>query len=153
MIQSKVLCRLFAGIWFAAAAVIPVAYFSARFQDGSPALFGDSPVLMDIIPILLSGVSGLLIGSSILDPEDIKNAGQAVLRGLMVSVLSYLLLFAIPMIFTIYRTGDPGGAFIFFIFMFLYGLLAVGWLAGAAGMAAGGLLFLLRLKISGDGKR
>ncbi len=74
------------------------------------------------------------------------------LRGLMVAALSYLLMFTIPAIVVAFGISDLSqliGTFGFFVFIFVYGLLLVGWLAAAVGAVAGLLLYLYQVKIIG----
>ena len=144
LISSKLGSCLFAGLWFAIAAMIPVGYYLLRFGDGLPIL-GGSSVLTETIPIIVSGFLGLFLGSTILDTEEIKSELQATLRGLMVGLLSYLLLFTLPAILTMFTSGDFFGTVAAFVIFFLYGLFIVGWLIAVVGALAGWLLFQLRL--------
>lgn len=138
-------------MWFALAAVIPVAYcflreaWETHFGTGLP-IFGGSSVLTAGVPIFLGGICGLLLGSGILDAKEIKTAGQAIGRGLMVASLSYLLLFTVPAVIVAFNNGDLVGTVTFYIIVFLYGLLYVGWLVAGVGAMAGWLLYLYRLK-------
>jgi hypothetical protein len=138
-------------MWFAVAAVIPVAYYFVRFGDSLP-IFGGSPVLTAGAPILSAAICGFLFGSTILDAEEIKSAGQAARRGLLVVFLSYFLLFTVPFVISAFGScllNGFGGIIellVFFAFIFFYGLFAVGWLAALVGAAAGFLLYPLGLK-------
>jgi hypothetical protein len=151
MFTSKLVRCLFAGMWFAIAAVIPVAYYFLLFQEnGSPQsglpIFGGSSVLTAGVPVLVAGICSLLLGSAILDAEETKSAVQAIGRGLLVALLSYLLLFTVPAVILAFYTADPVGLLVLFVVIFLYGLLAVGWLVAGVGVVAGWLLYLCRLK-------
>ena len=140
-------------MWFAIAAVIPVAYYflrygeigGAHFGAGLP-IFGGSSVLTAGVPILIGGICGLLLGSGILDAEEIRTAGQAIGQGLMVALLSYLLLFTGTAVILALNNDDLVGTVTLFIIVFLYGLLHVGWLVAGVGALAGWLLYLYRLK-------
>ena len=140
-------------MWFALAAVIPVAYYfllyreagGAHFGAGLP-IFGGSSVLTAGVPILIGGICGLLLGSGILDAEEIRTASQAIGRGLMVALLSYLLLFTGTAVILALNNDDLVGTVTLFIIVFLYGLLLVGWLVAGVGAVAGWLLYLYRLK-------
>ena len=145
MFNSIFVRGLFAGMWFAVAAIVPIVYVFARFEEVS-SLFGGSLLMTTAFPILLSGICGMLLGSSIFDVEEIQSGLQAALRGLMVAALSYLLMFTIPAIVLAFNTPDLLGLIIYSLFIFAYGLLLVGWLAAAVGAAAGFLLYLWRLK-------
>lgn len=146
-------------MWFAIAAVIPVAYYFLRFPEsgveqfgaGLP-IFGGSSVLTAVVPILIAGICGLLLGSSILDAEEIRTAGQAIGQGLMVALLSYLLLFTGAAVVLAFNNDDLVGTVALFVIVFLYGLLFVGWLVAGVGAVAGWLLYIYRLK-SVDGRR
>lgn len=146
IISSKFGGCLFAGLWFAIASTIPVGYYLIRFSDGLPIL-GGSVILTAIIPIILSGFMGMLLGSNILDTEETKSELKAIGLGFTVAMLSYLFLFIVPMILTIFTSGDIFGAIVAFVVFFLYGLLMVGWLVAIIGAATGLLLYLLRLRI------
>ena len=137
---------LFAGIWFAAAGFIPVAYYLLRFGDGLPIL-GGSIVLTALIPTFISGFMGLVLGSNILYPEETKTEFKAIGFGFSVAALSFFLLFVVPAILTFSVSGDIFGTVAAFAIFFLYGLMMVGWLAAIVGAAAGGLLYLFRLKM------
>jgi hypothetical protein len=139
-------------MWFAIAAVIPVAYYFLRFSNG-PLLFADSPALSAGTPILIASLCGLLLGSSILNADDVRTAGQAIMRGLIVALLSYLLLFTVSALILAFNNDDLAGLVVTWAIIFLMGLLIVGWLIAIIGAIAGWLLYLYRLKvIDGQGK-
>lgn len=144
LISSKLGSSLFAGIWFAVAAIIPVAYYLLRFGEGLPIL-GGSQLLTATVSILLSGFIGLLLGSNILDPKETKSEFKAIGFGLAVALLSFLFLFIFLAILSIFTSGDILGTIVAFAVFFLYGMLIVGWLAAIIGAIAGLLLYLLRL--------
>jgi hypothetical protein len=155
--MSEVARRLIAGMWFAIAAVIPVTYYFLLLRgDGGPPsgaglpIFGGSLVLTAGVPILLAGICGLLLGSSILDAEEIRTAAQAIGRGLMVALLSYLLLFTGAAVILGFNNADFIGTVALYVIVFLYGLLLVGWLVAGVGATAGLLLYLYRLKFLGS---
>ena len=140
-------------MWFALAAVIPVAYYFLRYREAGGAhfgaglpIFGGSSVLTAGVPILIGGICGLLLGSGILDAEEIRTAGQAIGRGLMVALLSYLLLFTGTAVVLAFNNDDLVGTVALFVIVFLYGLLFVGWLVAGVGALAGWLLYIYRLK-------
>lgn len=151
MIISKLFRCVIAGFWFAVASVIPVAYYFMRFGDALP-IFGGSSVLTAAGPIILAGICGLLLGSTILDFDETKSASQAAVRGLFVGLLTYLLLFTLPLIIFAFISTDLVNDFIGFILLFaitfVYGLFIVGWMIAVVGAIAGWLLYLLRLKFS-----
>lgn len=153
--RSELARRLFAGMWFAAAALIPVAYYfllsraggGPRLGAGLP-IFGGSSAITAGAPILIAGICGLLLGSTILDAAETRSAGQAIGRGLTVALLSYLLLFTAPAVILAFNSDDLIGLVILFVITFLYGLLVVGWLIAGVGAVAGWLLYLYRLKVN-----
>ena len=145
LISSKFGNSLFAGIWFAVAAIIPVAYYLLRFGEGLPIL-GVSQLLTATVSILLSGFIGLLLGSNILDPKETKSEFKAIGFGLAVALLSFLFLFIFLAILSIFTSGDILGTIVAFAVFFFYGMLIVGWVAASVGAIAGLLLYLLRLR-------
>jgi hypothetical protein len=129
-----------------------VYYFLLFWHDGRPQsgaglpIFAGSSVLTAVVPILLAGVCGLLFGSSILDASEVRTAGQAATRGLLVASLAYLLLFTGSAVILAFNNSDLVGTVVLCGILFLYGLLVVGWLVAGAGAAAGWLLYLYRVK-------
>jgi hypothetical protein len=137
-----------AGVWFAVAGAIPVAYyFLVSGQDYRPRFSVAFTLLLFIgVPILTAGLSGFALGYTILDPGEVKSVAQAMVRGLMVSLLSYLFFFMVSsLILTVNNNGEPGFIIGWAVF-FLYGFILVGWLIAIMGLVGGWLLFLFRLK-------
>ncbi len=145
LISSKLGSCVLAGIWFFVAAMIPVAYYLLRFGEELPILSG-SLLLTALAPIFVSGFMGLLLGSNILDPKETKTEFKAIGFGLAVALLSFLFLFILLAILSIFTSGDILGAIVAFAVFFLYGMLNVGWLTAIIGAIAGLLLYLLRLR-------
>ena len=143
--------RSLAGMWFALAAVVPVAYnfLAAPLLGGSPAPLDGSLVLTAAVPIVVFGICGAALGAGILDATVTKSAVQAVERGLMIAGLSYLLLFLKLSLVLAGSIDDLIILILLEVIVFLYGLLFIGWLLAAVGAAAGGLLYLCRVKWSG----
>lgn len=144
---SELTRRSLAGVWFAFAAIVPVAYyFFFPPMDGGGGLptLGGSSLLTAVVPVVTSGICGLALGSEILDPETTTNPFQAVGRGLIITGLSYLLLFTGSTLVLAFLTEDLIGLIFLEFFVFLYGLFYVGWLLAPVGAAAGGLLYLFR---------
>jgi hypothetical protein len=113
----------------------------ARFDVGFLLLFVGTPVL-------IAGISGFLLGHSILDPGEIRTSGQAMLRGLMIALLSYLLFFIASALILAVKDNNGPGFLIGWVVIFLYGFLYVGWLIAIVGVVGGWLLYLYRLKKS-----
>ncbi len=146
LLNYKIGRLLLAGVWFGIAAVIPVAYYLLRFGDAGLPIFGGSVALTAAAPIALAIVCGALFGSAILEPAETKTPFAAALRGLLVSLLSFLLLFTIPAIITLVTSPDFLGTALGFGVFFLYGLFIVGWLVAAVGAIAGWLLYVVGLR-------
>ncbi len=152
MLKSKLARSLFAALWFAVAAAIPVGFFFLVFLV-SPFTSGTlHRVITTVVPILAAGIGGLWLGAGILDEKRTKSSIGAAGRGLAIAALSYLFLFVFELIFgTIYnneRNSEDTYRLVELITsMFLYGLLLFGWLIVLVGAAAGVLLYLFRLKM------
>jgi hypothetical protein len=140
--------RLLAGIWFAVMGAIPVAfYFLISDQDYRPRFSVAFTLLLFVgIPILMAGLSGFALGYTILEAKEVKSLGQAMVRGLMVSLLSYFFFFiASSLILAVSNNAEPSFIIGWTIFFF-YGFLLAGWLIAIMGMVGGCLLYLYRLK-------
>ena len=154
--QSEFARRLFAGMWFAVAALIPVAYYfllsrtdwGPQFGAAGLPIFGGSSALTAGAPVLVAGICGLLLGSTILDAEETRSAGHAITRGLMIALLSYLLLFTSTAVVLAFNSDDVVGLVVFLVITFLYGLLIVGWLVAGVGAVAGWLLYRYGLAVN-----
>jgi hypothetical protein len=152
MLTSELARRLFAGLWFAVAAIVPVVFYFLVYPLTGGQTF---QIMTALAPIFIAGICGLALGADILDENETKTALQAVGRGLAIGFLSYLILLITAFVSTAFYSEDFFGLIIFFGIVFLYGLLFIGWLIAAVGAAAGGLLYLFRLKASkrlNDGK-
>lgn len=146
MLKSELARRLFAALWFAVAAVIPVGFYFLFFPLSGGRGYQAMTV---VVPIFVAGISGFALGADILDDEETKTVFQAIWRGLAIGALSYLFLFTVVLVsLTAYNSdsNDIFGLVILMAVVFLYGLFFVGWLIAIVGAAAGGLLYLFRLK-------
>ncbi len=145
--MSEPVRHFLAGAWFALAAVVPVAYYFLfnPLNGHDVPMFGGSINLTALVPVFISGICGSLLGAEILNPEETKNALQAIGRGLIVSLLSYLFLFSGVAAILIIAGANIVEVIVSFIVFFLYGLLIIGWLIALVGAIAGGLLYLFRL--------
>ena len=92
---------------------------------------------------MIATVCGALLGSTILEPAEIKTAFQASMRGVTVSLLSFLLLFTIPALISVVASPDILGNAVAFGIFFLYGLFIVGWLVAAVWAVSGWLLYIV----------
>jgi hypothetical protein len=148
--------RSLAGMWFALAAGVPVAYYflAAPLFGGKPMTLGGSVILTGVLSSVVFGFCGLTLGSDILNAAIIKSRFQAVKRGLVIGGLCYLLLFTgLAVILAVSILAGSIDAILVLIFLeavlFLYGWLVIGWVLAAVGAAAGGLLYLCRVKCLG----
>lgn len=148
--MSKLARRVFASVWFAFLAVIPVAfYFLVLWRKTEQQ---DATFFWVYIgaPILLAGICGGLLGASILDPAKVKTPGEAMLRGFMVSLLSYVL-FSIPLFLGVVKVAkDTAQVLPGWIMIFFTGLVVVGWLIALVGVAGGALLYFYRVMNARD---
>jgi hypothetical protein len=140
--------RLFASIWFAMAALIPVIFVMviSFFLFEIDITISDFLLSAVLLPISSAAICGFIFGSAILDRSRVKTSAEAKNRGFNVAVFSYILynLMLLPTAFLInYSNGiEPttsnvigGVALIFF-----YGSIFVGWLILIVGSYAGWLL-------------
>jgi Na+/proline symporter len=132
-------------MWFALSGLIPVAFYllleSDRKQFGAAYL-----LLFAACPVLIAGVCGFSLGSRILDRDEIRTSGQAMVCGLLVALLSYLLFFTTSALILSPRDDDPAGFLVGWAVVFIYGLIYVGWVIATVGVIGGWLLYLYRLK-------
>lgn len=95
-----------------------------------------------ITPAVLAGISGFLFGADILNPAKVQSRRQAAKRGLIVSLLAWL-------VFTPILSSVMGQAmnvsFLNKLLMILtFGSLVIGWVIAGVGVATGVLLYDLR---------
>jgi hypothetical protein len=145
--MSELRRRLLAGIWFAIAGAIPVVIYFSFLWEGDRTHFNAVTILLAIgTPVLMAGISGFSLGYGILDPGEIKSTGQAMVRGLLVALLSYLFFFIASALILAVMNNDESGFIIAWAVIFLYGFLYVGWLITMVGLVAGLLLYQYRIK-------
>jgi uncharacterized membrane protein len=148
--------NLFAGVWFSAASCIPVIF--TFLVSPNPHFSFTVILLFVLIPISVTFFSGLALGSDILNPNKVKTSKEAMIKGLMVALLSYVifvLLFALYTGFyqTIFDrnpheflTVDFAKNLLFgLVLVGIFGSIVVGWLVLIIGTIAGWLLFKYRL--------
>lgn len=151
--KSELARRLFAGLWFAAAAAIPVGLSFLLTPMSSGTAY---KIVTTAASIGSALIFGLWLGAGILDEKKTKSAMRAGLRGLAIAALSYLLLFIIELYVAVLYNGTSDSDAIFRLIygiaiMFLFGLLFFGWLMAAVGAAAGWLLYLFQIKPDENG--
>lgn len=134
--------RAYAGIWFMAAALIPLLFRIRDFILLAPPATHTSDVViwLMIVPLFIAGLLGSLIGAAILDPYKVTNGWHAALRGLIISVLAFLLFSILISAWDSYNNEYT--SFIRTLFMMLIlGSMVIGWLAAIVGTFAGWLLY------------
>jgi hypothetical protein len=144
--MSELRRRLLAGIWFAVAGFIPVAFYLSLLGKSDRTQFDTELLLIIGIPVLMAGISGFSLGYGILDPGEIKSSGQAMVRGLLVALLAYLFFFIASALILALMNNDEPRFVIGWAVVFVYGFLYVGWLIATVGLFAGLLLYQYRLK-------
>lgn len=149
--RSQLARRAFAGVWFAFLGAIPVAFFFL-FLWKETAAQQDIPFFWIFIggPILLAGVCGYFIGSGILDPAKVRTAGQAMLRGLMVSLLAFALFFVASPLVMALTSKDPARSLSGWPLVFIFASVYIGWLVAIVGVVGGALLYTYRVMSAGQ---
>lgn len=130
--------RFIAALWFAAFAALATFLFFLRLVMAPHAV-----ILYVILPSLAAGIAGYIWGGVILDPSQIQNYGQSVLRGLIVGAGTFAIfaaLFAcgLPMLEGQWSLGRVGSLFLLTLVL---GILMGGPLAAVTGMTAAITLF------------
>jgi len=133
--------RAYAGMWFMAAALIPLLFIIGNFLlVASESHTLEVVIWFMIIPLLISGLLGSLIGAGILDPFKVTSGWHAAFRGFVISVLSFLLSSILISAWDAYNNEYT--SFIGTLFMMLViGSMVIGWLAAIVGTFAGWLLY------------
>ena len=91
-----------------------------------------------IIPSILAGAAGLLLGGDILDLRKQISAGQAAVRGLCVALVTWL---AFVPILSVVAGKNLNANLLYRAFLILlFGSAVVGWLIAIIGIATGLLL-------------
>ena len=141
--------RAYAGLWFMAAALILMLYRIGVFLlAASESHTLEVVIWFTIIPLLITGLLGSLIGAAILDPFKVTSGWHAALRGLIIAVLVFLISSILISVWDSYNNEYT--SFIgTFLMMLIIGSMVIGWLALIVGTFAGWLLY--RLKISRTG--
>lgn len=153
MLTAKWFRHCFAGVWFAAAAAIPVGFYFLIDPLSSGRIYKVATI---VGPIISAGIAGALIGARILDEKKIRSAGRAVLCGLLTSGASYILFFVLEVWAAVLYNRDAGGEGIFRLIytiaiMFAIGFVVLGWLIALVGAAAGRLLYIFQNRSVEDG--
>ncbi|MCU1264079.1 MAG: hypothetical protein JWM21_397 [Acidobacteria bacterium] len=126
-----------------AAGAIPVSWVIRTFLPAKPPYqTSDFVIWFVLVPLLVTGFFGSLLGGGILDSSRKRSLWEAALRGLSVAVLAYL---SSAILISIWEANtNQYGRFIEMLFMILLvGSMAIGWLIVVVGVMAGLLLFQL----------
>jgi hypothetical protein len=135
--------RLYAALCFMLAGGIPgvcmILYDLARFDRlGTTLEFLFFWYI--IVPAFLAALSGFLFGADILNPDKVRSARQAGVRGLLVSLAAWLAF--VPILSAI--AGSNWSFLHMFFLVLVFGTVIFGWLIGGVGIATGLLLYRLR---------
>ena len=104
--------------------------------------FATNLFLYVVIPSLLAGISAFFIGADLLNSAKVRTAWQAAIRGLYVSIPTWL---AFVLILSFVMTKSPNESFFnAFVYVLLLFSIAVGWLFAAVGIITGLLLYKSR---------
>lgn len=130
--------RSVAALWFAAFAALATFLFFLRLVMAPHAV-----ILYVVLPSVAAGIAGYGWGAAILDPSRVQNYGQAVLRGLIIGPLTFVIFAALyacvlPTLEGQWSLGRVGSLFLFTMTL---GTLMGGPLAAVTGMTAGITLF------------
>lgn len=138
--------RADAGMWFMAAGIVPVLFVSLLFRS-YPSDFSGGQNSLDVefalwfifFPLLITGITGSLIGASILDAQKVRSGWWAALRGLLVAIVAFLLS---TVLISFWVATDEYQSFAgTLVIMLGVGLMVVGWLVAITGVFAGWLLY------------
>jgi purine-cytosine permease-like protein len=136
--------RAYAGLWFTAAGVAPWMY---RLRDFLPPVpesdFLEFVIWFILVPALIAGLLGALLGAAILDPHKVKSIWNAAFRGFIIAVLSFLLSAVLISAQEAYTHEYESFVGILFM-MLLVGGMVIGWMAVIVGTFAGLMLHQLR---------
>jgi len=133
--------RAFAGVWFMAAGLVPVLGISTLLRPIPPTFNSfDFSVWFIAFPLLVIAINGALFGAGILDPGIVKRGWQAALRGLAVSVVTFLSLSVIFCVWDAY-TNEYTNFIATLILVLVVGAMSIGWWAVVLGTFAGWVLY------------
>lgn len=133
----------FAGVWFSLAGLIPTAFVFViaigLFKSNISGFELDRDITgFFLLPPIIVAIFGSTIGSGIISSEK-GSWAKAILRGLAVSLLSFLLYLSV---LTYFLKGSFDFFGMFFTILF-YASFVVGWLVVIVGIAASLILYFL----------
>jgi hypothetical protein len=130
--------------WFAFVAYVVVVIIFRRWPAPGPFYF----FIWQIVPIIIGGLLGFILGAQILISGKVRKPIEAVVIGIKVSVITYftssLIAYVVIMIDSI--IADHELRLGWQIYSFFYVTFYFGWLIIVVGAAAGWLLSLLHQK-------
>jgi hypothetical protein len=138
--------RLTAAAWFSVFGYVPVGFFLEVFQ-GPMFNSGSQTWTYGALPISAAALSGFIFGARILDPWNIETAARAILQGIKIAFLSYILFLGMLVLFVAFSAESPSivhrisGSIVAFFVLGFYGSIFVGWLIFLMGLMGGFLLF------------
>ena len=136
--------RAYAGLAFMAAGLIPVLIVGSMLRPLPPSFgYFDYAVWFIAAPLLVSGINGALFGGGILEPSVVRRAWMAILRGMLVSVVSFVSVCVMISAWDAY-TNEYTNFSQTLLLSLIVGFMVVGWQVTIVGMAVGWLLYKLR---------
>jgi len=136
--------RAYAGLAFMAAGLIPVLIVGSLLRPLPPSFgYFDYAVWFIGAPLLVSGINGALFGGGILEPSVVRSAWLAILRGMLVSVVSFVSVCVMISAWDAY-TNEYTNFSQTLLLSLIVGFMVVGWQLTILGMAVGWLLYKLR---------
>jgi hypothetical protein len=109
-------------------------------------------ILYLIVPGSLASSFGFIIGGDILDSNKVKTSWQAGVRGLYVSVASWLV-YAVVMTFVVESYPNNSSFVGTFILILLFGSALIGWWVAVLGIVTGLLLYRIRSRYDANSRR
>jgi hypothetical protein len=136
--------RAYAGLAFMAAGLIPVLIVGSMLRPLPPSFsYFDYAVWFIAAPLLVTGINGALFGGGILEPSAVRSAWLAILRGMSVSVVSFVSVCVMISAWDAYNNEYTAFRQTLMLSL-IVGFMVVGWQVTIVGMATGWLLFKLR---------
>jgi hypothetical protein len=135
--------HIFAGVWFSLAGLIPTSFVFViaigLFKSNISGFELDRDIISTfLLPPIIVAVFGSTIGSGIISSNKASWI-KAILRGLAVSLLSFLV-YLLVVTYILQGSFDFFGMFFTMLF---YASIVVGWLVVIVGMVASLILYLL----------
>ncbi|MDQ2856533.1 MAG: hypothetical protein M3R68_09405 [Acidobacteriota bacterium] len=143
---TKLKHRAYAALWFMAAVLLPVLFVFGTFLQ-APAPRADIlevVIWFLLIPLLITGLLGSLLGARILDSTKKRSGWGAAFRGLLITGAAFL--FSAIIISAWDAHKNEYTRFINTLFMMLLvGSMVIGWVVVLIGATAGWLLYQIQM--------